>query len=195
MKTSRASWVVRRLVALLAGVVSALVVIEIVLRLFPALISEAALSRFPDSLRTTVAKRLQLPTEEESIVIASADRFDGGPPIDLLPPNRFVRKPTDRVDREAGASSGITTDRNGFCNSPTKAERATADIVVVGDSFTFCTAVTVEQAATAQIEEMTGRATYNLGVEGVGPHEYVEILRRYAAPEAAHCCCEYLRGQ
>jgi hypothetical protein len=70
-------------------------------------------------------------------------------------------------------------DARGFCNLPEKGQRAQADVVFIGDSFTFCTGVEPADTAAHYVEKDSGFSTYNLGVPGVGLHEYVELLRLY----------------
>jgi len=171
-----------RVILLCMSAAVVLLVAEILLRVAPSLISVEALSKFPGPLRTTVARRLNLPTNEDAAVIASAERHDGGPPIRYTAPDRTFRLLVDPADRDAGAVSSVRMDSRGFCNPLPKGEWTSADVVVIGDSFTFCTTVLPEQTATALMGESTGLTVYNLGVLGVGPYEYLEILRRYGIP-------------
>jgi len=70
-------------------------------------------------------------------------------------------------------------DVAGFCNPLDKADRASVDVVTLGDSFTFCQVLDASDTFTARIENQTGLTTYNLGVAGIGPYEYLEILRKF----------------
>src|SRR5262249_7815533 len=96
----------RAALAALTIVVPVLLVLgamEIVLRLDPTLISLDLLERFPVRLRSEIAGRLNLPTGEDYMRIASAERYDKGP--DLLIPRPDVRYPwpVDAADLNAGS--------------------------------------------------------------------------------------------
>jgi hypothetical protein len=85
----------------------------------------------------------------------------------------------DDIDRQYGAVELTPQDSNGFCNSGDKAHRDHNDIVFIGDSFTWCTAIPAQSTFAYLLETATGHTTYNLGVPGIGPYEYVELLRRF----------------
>lgn len=168
-----------QVVLLAFSMVFALGLAEIVLRVAPDLIDERAIDRFPDELRRTVARTRSLPTRDEAREMTTADRGDGGPPFHIPPGNRFVRDPADRVDRRAGAREGAFTDQLGFCNPRTWGWRQHVDIVMLGDSFTYCMAIDSLASSSTRLEVLTGRTVYNLSVEGVGPWEYLVMLRRF----------------
>jgi hypothetical protein len=70
-------------------------------------------------------------------------------------------------------------DANGMCNTPEKASRGRADILVAGDSFTTCQGAKPQEGATQTMEEETGLYAYNVGIGGTGPYEYLETLKRF----------------
>jgi hypothetical protein len=168
----------------LAGWAVALVIVllllESVLRLAPSLIPVAVLHRFTPSLRQEVAERLDLPTTRTRPVIPSAERSDGGPDIYLLTPDLNVTR-ADREDLALGAIEEIASDPDGFCNLPDQAARRRADVIFIGDSFTWCVGVGPLKSAATAFEDKTGLNALTLGVPGVGPWEYLEIFRRYGA--------------
>ena len=154
--------------------------VEAVLRAFPSLIGLSILARMEPTIRSEIADRLGLPTLEDAIKITPDMRTDGGPTIVLPAANSLTYLYADKVDLDLGAVELVRVDENGLCNDPQKAALKKADILVAGDSFTFCTGVTANNTATHKLEEISGLSVYNLGVRGVGPDEYLEMLKRYA---------------
>ena len=152
--------------------------LEGVLRLFPALISESVLVEFPKELRREVAARLGLPLKQARHCLSSSERLDRGPELCLAQPDFNWLHKLDAVDRKYGAEEQILQDGNGFCNIAAKAGRSQQEILFIGDSFTWCWTVKPEQTFSALLESQVGKSTYNLGFPGVGPYEYLEILKR-----------------
>lgn len=159
------------------SLVIGLLITEVALRLVPSLISVPLLSNFPAQLRHQVADRLNY--KVDGYFIPTEQRTDHGPPIYMAAPNSTGISPRDAADLAAGATETEQMDAKGFCNPPAKAERASVDIVVVGNSFVYCTGVTPEDTSTSYLEDISHRTTYNLGVGGKGPYEYVELLRHF----------------
>lgn len=153
---------------------------EVTLRLFPQWIGLAALKEFDPGLREEIASRLDLPTVRSAIHITPEERVDHGREI-LLPGANSIRTTlADQNDLALGAIEEVHVDENGFCNDPSQSAGGKADIIIAGDSFTFCTAVRVTDSAAYKLQQLTGRTTYNVGVHGVGPDEYLELARRQA---------------
>jgi lysophospholipase L1-like esterase len=157
---------------------------EGVLRAWPGLIGREVLLEFDRELRARVADRLGLPLKQARRCLAPDERRDGGPELCLMAPAAEVRQEADPEDRALGALEVLPQDARGFCNPPAVAARTHADVVAVGDSFTWCTAVAADRTWPAQLEARTGLAVYDLGVPGVGLHEYVEVLDRFGLPLA-----------
>lgn len=164
------------LVAVSVGLVLALA--EVVLRAWPGLIGREVLLEFDRSLRARVAARLGLPRQHERRCLGPEERADAGPELCLFVPGTLHRFDLEPEDRAAGAIGEVRLDGRGFCNPPHAAARERADVVAVGDSFTACTAVAAEDTWPARLEARTGLAVQDLGVPGVGLHEYVEVLAR-----------------
>jgi hypothetical protein len=55
------------------------------------------------------------------------------------------------------------------------------DVAVIGDSFVEI-GKTDDSTFSEQLADITGMSTYNLGMAWYGPNQYVELLRRFAAP-------------
>lgn len=176
-KAAGSRW--QNLILILFSVLIVLGAAEILLRSFPSLISIPVLERFNSDLRQTVADRLQLSTKSSRHIIPSSERSDAGPDFYIYEPDRTIVIPVDPVDAGLGAVEGARIDRNGFCNPAAFAERVPTDVLLLGDSMTFCTAISAEQTSSAMVEEISGLHAYNLGIPGIGPHEYVELLRKY----------------
>ncbi len=156
------------------------VLFELVLRGFPILIGVERLARFEPPLRGEIAHRLGLRSEAAMQEITTEMRTDRGPAYHLPRPNSSWITPADNVDLALGAVEKMHMDESGFCNAPEKVKKTVADVVVVGDSFIFCTGVEPIHTAIPMLERMSGLVAYNLGAGGVGPYEYVDILKRYA---------------
>jgi len=162
------------LMSLLIG----LLIMETTLRLFPSLISVPLLSNFPAQLRHHIAGRLNYVSAND-YVIPTDQRFDHGPPFYMAGPNSTGRSVSDPADLAAGAIETARLDAKGFCNPPAKAERPSVDVVVLGDSFVYCTGVEATDTSTSYLEEISHLTTYNMGVSRIGLYEYVELLRHF----------------
>ncbi|MBN2448108.1 MAG: SGNH/GDSL hydrolase family protein, partial [Phycisphaerae bacterium] len=64
-------------------------------------------------------------------------------------------------------------DRNGFRNADVP---RSAEIVVLGDSQTYGVNATRDEAWPQQLQQITGRTTYNLAYGGYGPAHYLALL-------------------
>ncbi|HXC51025.1 MAG TPA: hypothetical protein VN634_09100 [Candidatus Limnocylindrales bacterium] len=153
------------------GVALAWVVLEVSLRLAPQVISPRLLILFEPGLRAEIAAGA-FPLEKDYRRI---ERDDEGPPL-------FVAKPESpivSVDNAAG-NAPRSTDEIGFCNPPGKyAARDGIDVISVGDSFTWCHALLPAQTWTELLERRTGLSSFDLGLGGLGPYEYLQILREF----------------
>lgn len=159
-----------RVAALAAAVFVAMVALEVALRAVPGAISPKLLILFDPGLRETLATG-EFPLKKD---YREVERDDAGPPL-------LVPQPQSRIvsiDHPAG-DAGRTADELGFCNPPGRAAREHADVVALGDSFTWCHAVMPAQAWPAQLEERTGLSTVSLGIGGKGPYEYLQLLRAF----------------
>ncbi len=159
-----------RVVAVAVAVALAMGSLEVALRVAPGAISPKLLILFDPGLRETLATG-DFPLKKDWREIA---RDDDGPPL-------LVPEPLSRIvsiDRPAGGAER-TADELGFCNPPGRAVRERADVVALGDSFTWCHAVMPGQAWPAQLEDRTGLATLSLGIGGKGLYEYLQLLRAF----------------
>jgi hypothetical protein len=178
-RTSRTVNMVAHAVAWAIALLVAMTGMEVVLRSSPDLISIEHLERFPPRLRERLASARGLPTTGSRPVIDSTERSDGGPDLHLHAPSRSVLMPAAPEDIELGAIESIPMDAKGFCNAPAKADRQTADVLVLGDSFSWCVGTRPEDAASSYLEDITSLAVYNLSIPGIGPYEELELLRRF----------------
>lgn len=162
------------------ALVVALGLVEIVLRSFPGLIGMRVLSEMEPSLRERIADRVGLPTRNSMFEVTSDMRTDRGPAFSRPRPNSSLRQYNEKQDIAAGAVQVVRMDENGFCNIPAKAERGKAEVLIVGDSFTFCTSVDPGDTAAAKMEQISGIPVYNIAIGGVGPDIYLELLKKFA---------------
>jgi hypothetical protein len=147
--------------------------LEIGLRAAPGMIPLTLLKRFHSDTRAEIAERRSLWGMAQMITI---DRDDGGPALQIFKPNSKLW-----FDFNAEGEKGFTLmDENGFCNP----ERDTydlpqIDIIAIGDSFTWCIAFDPQSSWISQIGEITGLSVYNLGRGGIGPYDYLQMLKHF----------------
>lgn len=154
-------------------VVLTLVGIEVGLRLWPDLIPLTLLGEFQPEVRLKIAQRRHLQNYSQ---VWSFPRDDGGPMLRMFKP--FTRLDYDfRDTKERGT---VHLDANGFCNPPKNPyDLLKIDIITVGDSFAWCFVLEPEATWSSQLGTLTQRPVYNLGRGGVGPYEYLQILKRF----------------
>ncbi len=159
----------------LVGLTIFFVLLEIVLRAAPNLLPLAVLEQYEPDLRGRIARSLKLPTRKDTRLVP---RHDGGP-ADRL----WVYQPGVEVTwamDEPGIQKVVRMDGLGFCNpAAAPGTSGPADIVVLGDSFAFCTAVDSSATWAARLGEELDRPVYNLGLPSRGPYEYLELLRTF----------------
>jgi hypothetical protein len=73
----------------------------------------------------------------------------------------------------------MSYDDRGYRN---RAAPPACDVVALGDSFTEGSRVSDDQAWPVQLERLSGRSVYNLGISGYNPPEYLASLRAYGLP-------------
>lgn len=168
-------------IAWLTTLAAALLSLEAVLRWHPDLIGLSTLDRFHPVLRLKIASDQGLPTSLSRPLIRSSERSDGGPDIHLFTPleRAFVRQA--EVDRDLGAIESVSMDQRGFCNADETAQRKSAEVVVLGDSFTWCTAVAVSDTAASRLQPRLSTTVYNVSLPGIGTYEELELFRRVGA--------------
>lgn len=152
--------------------------LEAGLRIFPGeLIPMSWLKRFQSDLRVEIAERLALPNESQ---MWELPRDDDGPPLQLYRANAHTEQAFS-----AEARSDVTRDAQGFCNPPRdRYDRATIDVVVLGDSFAECIAADPAATWASRIGELSGLSVYNLGKGGIGPYDYLQIFRHFGLPKS-----------
>lgn len=154
-----------------ASGLAVIALMECALRLFPAVIPVTLLWRFDETLRSAIARRMDLPTKANTVIL---ERDDGGPPLALC-------KPLARISfhfTDPGVVKTVVMDEGGFCNPPwCRYDVPRIDLITIGDSFTWCTSVAPDQTWTARLAILGGVTAYNLGMKGIGLHEYVQILK------------------
>lgn len=150
---------------------------EGVFRLVPRVIPAKALIYFEPELRSRLAQG-RFPTRADTVLL---QRDDGGRAIRLFKP--YAVKPYDADT--AGSIRGVATDEIGFGNSPgLYSQQDTFDIVAIGDSFTWPSAVEPTNAWTARLAQAVDCTAYNLGRGGTGPYEYLQIFKRFGLPKS-----------
>ncbi len=139
------------------------------LRFFPQIISLPLLVRFHPELRFQIADRLGLP----NIASKREVKTDEGRILKVFRPFAKVLI----TIHEGTSPTDITMDENGFCNP--SAEQKNYDVVVLGDSVTWCTTVKAEETWPYQLHEVSGKSVYNLGHPGFGIFEYLDLLKAF----------------
>lgn len=159
-------------VRLLASAALLVALIEVALRLWPSLVPAKALIFFEPELRSRIA-RGRFPTRADTYLLP---RDDGGNPIRLFKP--YTVRPYGYEPCPSARS--VATDEIGFGNPPgffTASPHIA--IMAVGDSFTWPTGVDPLDAWPARLGRQLGVSSYNLGREGTGPYEHLQILKRF----------------
>ena len=148
------------IVLVLLGLVMALGMVEMLMRTFPNFV--------PADVRVNPpARRVKAFIDETYDLMQS----DG----DLFHHMRGKIVPLSPDQDRVVAHIHMMTDANGFRNSPP--EKATYDIVALGDSFTRASGVASPWPQL--LAEHTQSDVLNLGEVGYGPQEELEILRQY----------------
>lgn len=160
------------------GVAITLGMIEIALRVLPGAIPLGLLKKYEPGIRLEIAQRRGLPNLSQ---VYALPRDDGGPELQLFKPFTSM----ELRHRDDGTVETMDLDANGFCNPLPDGgyDAPKIDIVTIGDSFTVCTAVAPEVTWTSLLSGMLGRSTYNLGRGGIGPYEYIQILKHFGLPK------------
>ncbi|MGI9305291.1 MAG: hypothetical protein ACR2RB_21690 [Gammaproteobacteria bacterium] len=147
--------------------------LEASLQLFPQVVSLPLLFHFNPELRERLAAKRGLQTKLDRVQL---ERTDGGPPLWIWKPNENV----NRNYRDENSVAVVKMDQVGFCNSPPDYyDKPEFDVIVIGDSFTWCEGVAAHQTWPNIVREQMRVSVYNLGMPGVGPYEYLQIFERF----------------
>ena len=165
--------------AMIIPIILLLLLVETALRINPSFIGIALLDRFPASLKSNIARQLDLPTSAEFRVVSSVERYDKGPELLTPKPGARYMLPPEPADAAAGAINYFEVDERGFCNQPGILMDGTPDVIVIGGSVPSCAGVDASGVFTTLLGPASGLRTYDMTVGGVGPYEYVEVLRRF----------------
>ena len=170
----------RALLRTLAGGLLSVVIfaaaLELGLRLVPAAIPLTLLEHFVPDLRSRIASGRKLTTKDDTVLVT---RDDGGP-ADRL----WIYRPEAEIYYdfdEPRIVPQVQVDRQGFCNRDPDAYADTPsfDVIVVGDSFSWCLAVEPSETWPSRFAQLTGLSTYNLGHPGRGLYEYLQLLKTF----------------
>ena len=144
----------------LLGVAGALGMTEQLLRRFPNLI--------PPEIRVNPPVRRVQAFVDETYDLKQSDG-------DLYYLMRGSIMPLSQDQDQVVAHVHMITDAHGFRNSPP--EKATYDIVALGDSFTRASGTAFPWPQ--KLAERTGSDVFNLGDVGFGPQEELKVLQQY----------------
>lgn len=160
-------------VGALFDVIVLVILLELALRIVPSLIPGSLLVDFDPSLRSAIAERIGLSRLADTVPIV---RGDGGPPFTVYRPHAVVRHDIDDAD----AIESVSMDSMGFCNVPADAgDRMHNEIILIGDSIAWCTGVRPEDTFASKLGRKTKAAAYNISTLGIGPYEYIELLKQF----------------
>jgi hypothetical protein len=169
MMRTRLKWLVRTVGQSSVVIFVTLALIEGGLRLFPGLIPLDLLIAFFPVVRSEIAASRNLPSQQS---VRWLPRDDSGPPLRLFMPNATI----NQGFKDTAAINPQHTDALGFCND-TRAAGLPADIVALGDSFTWCLAVRPDQAWPQRLAKFTRMTSYNMGTPYIGLYEYVQLFK------------------
>ena len=151
--------------------------LEAMFRMLPWAIPAKALVHFEPELRARLAQG-RFPTRADTILMP---RDDGGDAIRIFKP--YAIKPYGQDT--CGAVRQVKTDEIGFGNPPgIYNAHSNIDLLAIGDSFTWPSAVEPSTAWPMQLGAALGCPAYNLGRGGTGPYEYLQILKRFGLPKS-----------
>ena len=158
-----------------------LVLLEVGLRLWPALIPPEALRHFNPIVRSEIAERLNLQSKTD---IVDIPRDDNGPPL-------WINKGGATLDTKSPDDFGfietVTMDAQGFCNpEQDRYDPEHIDVLALGDSLTWCTGVHPEDTWISTLGERSGESVYNLASPGKGLYEYLQILKTFGLEKTPH---------
>lgn len=157
--------------AVVAGITIALS--EATLRLAPQVIPLTLLVHFNPDLRAYIAESLGYPHQRGRRTVA---RDDDGVPLWLPAPGQTVVVRS----RDPGAVERMVMDWRGFCNPREKSHKDyRAELVALGDSFTWCTSVRATDTWAHRLSRLGNFSTYNVSTPAIGPYEYVQLLKAY----------------
>ncbi len=157
---------------LLINIAIICVLLEIMLRIFPAIIPPKLLVLFEPELRGSIAHG-RFPTANQALVFK---RYDDGFPFKIWKPNAIITYSYN----DPGIVNTVHMDEMGFCNLPRNYHKtATIDLITIGDSFTWCTSVAPEDTWTTNFAKIAGLSSYNLGKSGIGLYEYIQIFQKF----------------
>ncbi len=147
-------------VLVLLGSMIALGVVEMMMRAFP--------NWLPQEVRVNPPTRRVKAFIDETYDLRQSDG-------DLYYYMRGNVMPLSPDEDQVVAQVHMITDANGFRNSPP--EKATYNIVALGDSFTRASGVAFPWPQ--KLAEYTGSDVLNLGDVGFGPQDELKVLRQY----------------
>ncbi|HYC57474.1 MAG TPA: hypothetical protein VEL28_21260 [Candidatus Binatia bacterium] len=163
-----------RIASILLALGLFLVTLEAALRLIPSAIPLEVLEQFEPELRSRIASGLKIPTRKDTILVP---RGDGGP-ADV----QWIYRPGTEVTwalDEPGIVKTVRMDAAGFCNAASVPAGHRVDLLAIGDSLTFCTAVGSEATWVARIAGILEASTYNMALPGRGLYEYLHLLETF----------------
>ena len=175
---SRTQARVRSFLAAVLVAVLTIGLLEAGLRTFPQLLPVSLIADFPVVQRGRLAQRLDLPSTATRVPVG---RSDGGPALTAWAPHAVFRIEADPEDVVLGATTTYQMDDQGFCNADDAATFPPGSIVVLGDSFTWCTGVRATETWASHMQRTLGRPVRNLGLAGVGPYEYLQLYEQFGA--------------
>lgn len=150
---------------------SLFILLEIVLRLAPVLVSIPLLVRFHPELRLEVAERRNLPNfaNRRDIIDTKGNVF------------RIYRPNVTVSDVTGGLVSSVTMDGEGFCNPAGDSyDKESIDVITVGDSINWCTTIEPKDTWTHLLGQKRNVSIYNLSTPGIGPYESLDLVEQFA---------------
>lgn len=149
------------------GLLLALAMVELLLRLFP--------EQLPPEVATGAGITTQSTIGVERFRRAWLGSLIADPELGIRTANNL----DIQIDGHPDFSFHIETDEQGFRN---RHSRGPVDIVAIGDSFTFGYGVDDDKAWPSLLERETGMLVANLGQTGYGPQAELQVLEQVGLP-------------
>ena len=154
------------------------IIAEFFLRTFNQLIPSSLIYYYPGtSVKKEIAQKRNLMSKSKVEYIK--DEFHKLKKIPL--PQSSFNRPIEIEDLKDGVTE-LNFYKNGFCNKKINTNKK--NIIAIGDSLTWCTAVKPEHTWIKNINILISNKfeKINYGVACVGPFEYTRVLRKFINP-------------
>lgn len=179
----------------LISVIISFFLCESILRIYPSILSDKLIFKLPyGKVRDDFFKRVfKIDKERIEYIYYEKDKK-----IPLYQNN--IDWKSHRIDSDWGALN-ISYYNKGFCepdiNKLKKNFKNNINAIAVGDSFTYCFALSPHLSWPSKLGNLNGEIdtkVFNLGIKGQGPYQYYYILKKYINKNTKHIFVGWYEG-